>query len=100
MQEELLRTFNILSRLNDSFGEKVISQEELDEQDSNLEYFGKMVIELRDILSKLENSDTQLVDETVETLLQLHLKFSDYIWHTDQIHELVKKMAGNYRDSF
>lgn len=50
-----------------------------------------MIIELRDILSKLENSDSHSVDETVETLLQLHLKYSDCIWHIDQIHELVKK---------
>ncbi|MFB5759849.1 hypothetical protein [Paenibacillus medicaginis] len=100
MQEELLRTYNVLSRLNDSCQKKVISQEELDEQDSNFDDLRKMVVELRDILSKLESSDMQSIDETVGTLLQLHLKFSDYIWHIDQIHDLVKKLAGNYRDSY
>ncbi|OMC64443.1 hypothetical protein BK126_25330 [Paenibacillus sp. FSL H7-0326] len=74
-------------------------KEELNEQVSNLNDFQEMIIELRDILSKLENSDSHSVDETVETLLQLHLKYSDCIWHIDQIHELVKKKAGNYRDS-
>lgn len=100
MQEDLIRTYTVLSRLNASCREKVISQEELDEQNSNFEDFQKMVVELRDILTKLESGDLKSVDETVETLLQLHLKFSDYIWHIDQVHELVKKMAGNYRDSY
>ncbi|MNO47726.1 hypothetical protein D3C76_380490 [compost metagenome] len=99
MQSELFRTYNILSRINDSCRVKVITQEELNEQDFNLKDFQVMITELRDTISKLENSDSLSVDETVETLLQLHLKYSDYIWHIDQIHELVKKMAGNYRDS-
>ncbi|EJW16715.1 hypothetical protein M5X00_29235 [Paenibacillus alvei] len=99
MQDELFRTYNILSRINDSCRVKVITQEELNEQDTNLKDFQVMITELGDTLSKLENSNLLSVDETVETLLQLHLKYSDYIWHIDQIHELVKKMAGNYRDS-
>ncbi|MDU0328932.1 hypothetical protein ACTNDP_20315 [Paenibacillus barengoltzii] len=100
MQEELMRTYTVLSRLNASCREQVISQEELDEQDSNFEDLRKILIELGNILTKLESNDLKSVDETVETLLQLHLKFSDYIWHIDQVHELVKKMAGNYRDSY
>ncbi|AWB45584.1 hypothetical protein DCC85_16195 [Paenibacillus sp. CAA11] len=99
MQNELFRTYNILSSINDSCRVKVITQEELNEQHTNLKDFQVMITELRNTLSKLENSDSLSVDETVETLLQLHLKLSDYIWHIDQIHELVKKMAGNYRDS-
>lgn len=99
MQSELFRTYNILSRLNDSCRVKVITQEELNEQKANLKDFQVMITELGDILSKLENSESLSVDETIETLLQLHLKYSDYIWYIDQIHELLKKMTGNYRDS-
>ena len=99
MLSELFRTYNIISRINDSCQVKVITQEELIEQDSNLKDFQEMFTELGDILSKLENSESLSVDEMVETLLQLHLQYSDYIWHIDQMHELVKKMAGNYRDS-
>ena len=99
MLSELFRTYNIISRINDSCQVKVITQEELIEQDSNLKDFQEMFTELGDILSKLENSESLSVDEMVEILLQLHLQYSDYIWHIDQMHELVKKMAGNYRDS-
>lgn len=99
MQEELMRTYTVLSQLNDSCNVKVLSQDELNEEKSNLEDCQKTITELKNILSDLENNDLRSVDATVESLLQLHLKFSDYIWHIDQIHELVKKMAGNYRDS-
>ena len=99
MLSELFRTYNIISRINDSCQVKVITQEELIEQDSNLQDFQEMFTELGDILFKLENSESLSVDEMVENLLQLHLQYSDYIWHIDQMHEMVKKMAGNYRDS-
>ncbi|AIG26583.1 hypothetical protein [Brevibacillus laterosporus] len=99
MQEELIKTIGILSRLNDSCRKKIISQEELEEQMANLEEFTNLVVELRTVLSKLDG-DKHSVGDVVENLLQLHLKYSDYIWHIDQIHELIKKMAGNYRDSY
>lgn len=98
MQEDLVKTISILSRLNDSCRKKIFSKNELEEQTSNLEDFSKVIMELRSILSNLDG-ETHSMEDIIENLLQLHLKYSDFIWHIDQIHELVKKVAGNYRDS-
>lgn len=99
MKRELLGTIDILSRINDFCSSRVISQVEIKEQKENLEDFDVMLDELLATLETLEDYRSLSVDDIVETLLQLHLKLSDYIWHVDQVHELVKKMAGNYRGS-
>ncbi|MBA4502911.1 hypothetical protein [Marinobacterium marinum] len=100
MHEELSKTLNIILNLNDVCGKKIITQEEINEQKANLEDYQRMFFELDNILSRIERDELDSVDDTVEALVQLHLKYSDYIWHIDQIHELVKKMVGNYRENF
>lgn len=99
MQDEFMQTIEVITSLNNSCKKRVLSQAEIDEQMENLNDFQSMVVELKKILFDFKTCHSMSVDETVELLLQLHLKFSDYIWHVDQLHELVKKMAGNYRDS-
>lgn len=100
MHEELSKTLDIILNLNDACAKKIITQEEINEQKDNLEDYKIMFFEIENILSKIEKDNLDSVDDTVEALVQLHFKYSDYIWHIDQMHELVKKMTGNYRNNF
>jgi hypothetical protein len=50
------------------------------------------------LVGKLKCVNSDDIDTIVENLIHLHLKLSDCIWHLDQIHELVKRVAGNIRD--
>lgn len=100
MHEELSKTLDIILNLNNACAKKIITQEEINEQKDNLEDYKIIFFEIENILSKIERDNLDSVDDTVEALVQLHLKYSDYIWHIDQMHELVKKMIGNYRNNF
>jgi hypothetical protein len=97
--EFLTKTALILRSLNDSCKSKIFNDEELSELDSNVEDFQKLLFELEKLLSVFEDTKNQSVDHQVENLIHLHLKYSDVIWHYDQVHEMIKKMAGNYGDS-
>lgn len=47
-------------------------------------------------LEKLSNFDTYSNDEIEGLLHNLHQNFSGYIWHIDEIHELLKALIANF----
>lgn len=54
---------------------------------------------LYSVAKSIDRENPEKADEICNLLLELHFVFEDYIWQMDEIHELVKKMAGNYRDN-
>ncbi|WP_176758022.1 hypothetical protein [Melghirimyces thermohalophilus] len=41
----------------------------------------------------IANADDE--EKISDLLLELHFQFDSYMWQIDEIHELVKKLAGN-----
>ncbi|MED1793616.1 hypothetical protein P4V54_13105 [Brevibacillus nitrificans] len=99
MQNELKSIVELLQRLNNGCNQKVIGDDEVIEILEELQDFSSIPDEIAKILKGVKDTEIENVDEIVENLIHLHLKLSDSIWHIEQIHELVKRMAGNYRES-
>lgn len=101
MIAELKSVLSLLQEINSQCKSAVITQEEFEEETENLKDFKGLLNNLKKLVDSIEDSNKNKdeIDSTVEQLIHLHLKLSDSIWHIEQIHELVKRMAGNYRES-
>ena len=93
------RVVEVLEDLNSKCKTPIISQDEFSEEYQNLEDFIEIPKQIEELVEKLKRTNEENIDSTVETLIYLHLKLSDCIWHIDQLHELVKRSAGNIRDA-
>ena len=97
MINEIEKTLEVLEKLNAQLGKhRILTKEEIEEEYANISDFAILKKELNSLLEDLQGSAD--VDETCKLIIELHLKILDYIWHYDQLHELVRKMAGNYRE--
>lgn len=94
MIKRLEKTINLLEILNNTAN--VVSDNEIEEQKENLRtiiIFLKEFDVLLDSFEKIDFNDRNSIDDK---LVKLHLKYCDLEWYIDEIHELVKKIAGNY----
>ncbi|RNB85240.1 hypothetical protein EDM59_12580 [Brevibacillus nitrificans] len=89
----------LLEELNQKCNSEVIQATEFLELKNDLIDYSQVLSDLTRILSSYKSLPTDNVDEVVALLIQLHLKLSDTVWHIDQVHSLVKRMAGNYRET-
>ena len=100
MYEQLKVTLSILMELNEKCklvkGIEIISKSEFEEQMDNLNDYTTTFSEMNLILENLEKN-TELSQNAIESELhKLHIKFSDTIWHVNEVHELVKGMIGKF----
>ncbi len=98
LDQELKKVLSTLIKLNEKSKESILQQSEIDEQLENLQEFEEKGGQLSKIAEAIDQANPENVDEICDLLLKLHFLFVDYMWQLDEIHELVKKMAGNYRD--
>ncbi|RED51638.1 hypothetical protein [Cohnella lupini] len=100
MYDQLKVTLSILMELNDrcklNKGIEIISKAEFEEQLDNLNDYSIMVNEMNFILENLKSKTELSYSATESELHQLHIKFSDSIWHVNEVHELVKKMISKF----
>ncbi|MCL6603145.1 MAG: hypothetical protein K6T94_09745 [Paenibacillus sp.] len=100
MYEQLKVTLSILMELNDKCklnkGIEIINKAEFEEQLDNLNDYSIMVNEMNLILDNLKNNTELSFSATESELHKLHIKFTDTIWHVNEVHELVKKMIGKF----
>jgi hypothetical protein len=97
MKNSLESILDLLIKINDQCKREVISKDVFDEEKQNIKDFEKVLSETPKLIESISNSND--TNEIVEKLIYLHLNLSDSIWHIEQIHELVKLMAGKYRES-
>ncbi len=95
---ELKTTLDLLKNINEKSNKNIISQHEFSEQFENLVEFEEVIKEFNQQLFNLRNTNLTDTDSVVEKLVHIHLKFEKLIWQFDEIHELVKKLVGNYRE--
>lgn len=99
LDESLRSILQLLEALNSRLKTPIISQSEFTEEYRNLDEFSELPRQIEALVGKLNQINTDDIETIIENLIHLHLKLSDCAWHIDQIHELVKRVAGNIRDA-
>lgn len=74
----------------------VVNKNEIEEQRKNLRNMTTFAKEFDALLDSFENIDFNDKDNIDEKLINLHLTYCDLEWYIDEIHELIRKIAGNY----
>ena len=104
MLNQLQRTLDVLSQLNlkckQEKNVEIVSKKEFDEQFENLEDFTKVISGMKILLKEFENCKNDNFRINEERLHKLHMKFCDYEWHICEVHELIKKMIGNFPEDY
>lgn len=97
MENLLVRTLNILKKINKHSEKEEISEKEFSEEEENIKDFIKLKKDFDILLKELEAQET-FEDKTWrgDRLVDLHLKLSYAAWHIEQIHELVDKLVNIY----
>lgn len=98
LNTELNKVLSTLIELNEKSEGNILDQSEIKEQLENLEEFKDKSGDLYRVAESIDKENPKELDRMSELLLKLHFLFVDYIWQLDEMHELVKKMAGNYGD--
>ncbi|OYD06122.1 hypothetical protein [Paludifilum halophilum] len=98
IQDELKVVLDSLVQLNKKCKNPILTFEEISEQEENLFEFETNDQKIEYITNKLKAVDENNTDLVIKILLELHFLFEEYLWQIDEIHSLVKKMTGNYRD--
>ncbi|MFD1428280.1 hypothetical protein [Kroppenstedtia sanguinis] len=98
LNTELNKVLSTLIELNEKSEGNILDQSEIKEQLENLEEFKDKSGDLYRIAESIDKENPKEIDKICELLLKLHFLFEDYMWQLDEIHELVKKMSGNYRN--
>ncbi|OIK10807.1 hypothetical protein BIV60_20270 [Bacillus sp. MUM 116] len=102
MTIDLKRTIKVCNEINELIKERehieVINKEELEDKVDNMKELSITIKDLNGIIDTLSNP-SQLSSQEIESLfLKLHILFSDYIWHVDEVHELIKNIIANFPD--
>lgn len=90
-------TLELIEELNSYRKNSIFSNEEILEEKENLKEFDVMYLRLDKTLKEIRKNVSINDDVTIEQLIQLHLIYSDYIWHFDQIHSMIKEIIKKYR---
>lgn len=100
MLNQLEQIIELLEELNQKCSSNVIQSKEFFEIKDDLSDFSQVVSDLQNLLDSNSSLSASNIDEIVSLLIHIHLKLSDTVWHIDQVHSLVKRMAGNFRENF
>lgn len=102
MGDNFKKTIEVLTYINELIKQKehieIVSREELDDKISNLDEYSELVNNMSRNLEKLSNSHIYPINDIESLLHKLHQNFSDYIWHIDEIHDLLKNFIANFPD--
>lgn len=98
MIDNLKSTLVVLQKINLYKDQKIYSNGDIEEANENIHEFKLLNEKLHLILSQLDNIECKDTDEVIKELISLHLVFSDFVWHYDQMHEMIKEMIAKFRD--
>ncbi|MEI4803834.1 hypothetical protein WAZ07_21885 [Bacillus sp. FJAT-51639] len=102
MEDNFKKTIEILTYINELIKQRehieIVGREELDDKISNLGEYSELVNNMSLNLEKLSNSHIYSTNDIENLLHKLHQNFSDYIWHIDEIHDLLKNCIANFPD--
>lgn len=97
---DLAETIHVLKELNNECKIPIIKKKEFEEQEDNLKDFQKAIDDMNILLKKIKNKKSNHnLDQVMEDLIHLHISYCDVIWHIEQVHGMVRKITGNYRDN-
>jgi len=91
MLKELHITLNVLNNFNKQ--KEYVNKKELQERYENLEEVAHLINQLHECIQQLESVDMQNSEKIINTLLQLHHIYVDFIWHFGQIDDLITDIA-------
>ncbi|MBN1468664.1 MAG: hypothetical protein JW924_08070 [Fusobacteriaceae bacterium] len=94
--KNLIKTLKLLENLNKTKNNVIYSEEEILEERENINEMNQLNIRLEKTLENLYLGSTD-EEYMVKYLIELHLIFSDFEWHYDQMHEMIRKMIKLYR---
>gem|GEM_PF-5580437 len=87
---DLLKKVNLINK--ETNNKEIMSDEEFIEQYENLTDFQNL---LEELMLLLEQSNKKLLLNEIESdLHKIHIKYSDYKWHINEIHECIKKVIS------
>ncbi|WP_217558872.1 DUF3883 domain-containing protein [Paenibacillus sp. GbtcB18] len=98
MELQLMRTYALLNRMNEMTNNKLIDEETLQEQFENVNEFENDFLDFNVQLNRIKDLNLSNIDQVVEYMVLLHLKFDKLKWYLDEMHEIVRHSAGNYRE--
>lgn len=102
MGDNFKKTIEVLTYINELIKQKehieIVSREELDDKISNLDEYSELVNNMSQNLERLSNLHIYSINDIESLLHKLHQNFSDYIWHIDEIHDLLKNFIANFPD--
>jgi len=99
MNNELESIVLLLQNINSQLTSPVFSKNKIIDELENASDAQENFTDINLLLHELLNTKVKDVDDMVKTLISLHLKLSRAIWHTEQVHEMVKDLIAKYRDS-
>ncbi|MDA7027115.1 hypothetical protein PJ311_10890 [Bacillus sp. CLL-7-23] len=102
MEDNFKKTIKILIDINELIKKKenieVVSKSEIDDKIENLDEYSRLIESMSENLEKLSNTHLYSLDEIQSLLINLHVDFGNFIWHIDEIHDLLKSFIGNFPD--
>ncbi|MGE7893263.1 DUF3883 domain-containing protein [Bacillus cereus] len=99
MELQLMKTYALLQKLNEMTQNKLLDKKALEEQFENIKDFEDDFLQFITQLNESRLLELTDIDEVVKYMILLHLKFDKLKWYLDEMHEMVRDAAGNYRDS-
>jgi len=99
MNHQLESIVLLLQNINSQLTSPVFNKNKITEELENIVDAQENSTDINLLLHELLSTNVKDTDNMVKALIFLHLKLSRSIWHTEQVHEMVKDLIAKYRDS-
>jgi hypothetical protein len=99
MNNELESIVLLLQNINSQLTSPVFNKNIITKELENIVDAQENSTDINLLLHELLSINVKDADDMVKALIFLHLKLSRAIWHTEQVHEMVKDLIAKYRDS-
>lgn len=90
IENNIKKTFEIIKEINYKRDNSIISKEEVEEEEENINELPEIINKFNTVLEKLDKIKGRENNELLSQLIQLHLAIGDIEWQYDQLHEIVR----------
>ena len=90
IENNIKKTFEIIKEINYKRDNSIISKEEVEEEEENINELPEIINKFNTVLEKLDKIKGRENSELLSQLIQLHLAIGDIEWQYDQLHEIVR----------
>ena len=99
MKIKFEETLNVLKALDKFKKNNIYSEDEIEEENENINDINEIEKRFKLTIESLRNIDKNQEDDVIKKLIDLHLIYSDFIWQYEQMHEMIKKIISEYRNT-